>query len=88
MRIMSRQAWIEQLLHRTAGNVAGVLYDGLHLGGRLERSGVDRVAALVYVKGILLFTHSLDGHILVRLGRGGQVALVAKALNIGPVRPS
>ena len=77
---------IEQVFaaaHRAASDVAGDLDDGLHLGRLLERRGVDRIAALVDVEGFLLTAHRFGGDGFRYQGRGGQIALMPEALDVG-----
>lgn len=62
--------------HRAASDVAGDLDDGFHLGRLLERRGVDRIAALVDIEGLLLAAHRLGGDGFGHQGRGGQIALM------------
>ena len=69
--------------HRAASDVAGDLDDGLHLGRLLERRGVDRIAALVDVEGLLLAAHRLGSDGFGHQGRGGQIALMPEALDVG-----
>ena len=77
---------IEQIFtaaDRTASDVAGNLDDSFHLGRLLERRGVDRVTALVDVEGLLLAAHRFGGNRFGHLGRGGQIALMPEALDVG-----
>ncbi|CAM3043147.1 hypothetical protein DINO107042_06135 [Dichelobacter nodosus] len=77
---------IEQVFtaaHRAASDVAGDLDDGFHLGRLLERRGVDRIAALVDVEGLLLAAHRLGGDGFGHQGRGRQIPLMPEALDVG-----
>ncbi len=80
---------IEQILtaaDRATGHIGGHLHNGFHLRGLFERRGVHRITALADVVGFLFTTHRLDGHRLGNQCGGGQIPLMAKALNVGPAR--